>query len=126
MSDARTGTAPGGWPTEIRVAADRHGMTVAFEDIGPVAISAELLRVESPSAEVQGHGASDKRLVAGKRRVRIESVEPVGNYAVRIGFDDGHSTGIYSWPYLRRLGTEGDAMMARYEEALAAKGLGRD
>lgn len=114
------------WPGEIRVAADRRSLTVGFQDGPTVAIPAELLRVESPSAEVQGHGAGSKTLVAGKAGVAIVSVEPVGNYAVRIGFDDGHATGIYTWRYLHRLGTQGDAMLADYAAALAAKGLSRD
>lgn len=114
------------WPAEIRVAADRRSLTVGFQDGPTVAVPAELLRVESPSAEVQGHSAAGKTLVAGKAGVAIVSVEPVGNYAVRIGFDDGHSTGIYTWRYLHRLGTQGDAMLADYTAALAAKGLSRD
>ncbi len=114
------------WPTEIRVAGDRRSLAVGFQD-GPVlSIPAELLRVESPSAEVQGHGAGSKTLVAGKAGVTIVSVEPVGNYAVRIGFDDGHSSGIYTWRYLHKLGTEGEAMLAAYAAELAAKGLSRD
>ena len=114
------------WPAEIRVAKDRRGLTVAFRDGPTVGIPAELLRVESPSAEVQGHSAAGKTLVAGKARVAIASVEPVGNYAVRIGFDDGHSTGIYTWRYLHKLGTQGEAMLADYAAALAAKGLRRE
>ena len=78
------------WPTDIRVSKDRRTLTVGFRDGPTVAIAAELLRVESPSAEVQGHSAAGKTLVAGKADVAIVSVEPVGNYAVRIGFDDGH------------------------------------
>lgn len=114
------------WPTEIRVSADRRSLAVGFRDGPAVSIPAELLRVESPSAEVQGHGAGGKTLVPGKALVAIVSVEPVGNYAVRIGFDDGHSTGIYTWRYLHRLGTEKDRMLGEYAAALAAKGLRRD
>lgn len=113
------------WPAEIRVARDRRSLTVAFRDGPTVAIPAELLRVESPSAEVQGHGAGQKTLVAGKADVAIAAVEPVGNYAIRIGFDDGHSTGIYTWRYLHKLGTEADALLAGYASALADKGLRR-
>jgi len=113
------------WPAEIRIARDRRSLTVAFQDGPTVTIPAELLRVESPSADVQGHGAGDKTLVPGKAGVAITAVEPVGNYAIRIGFDDGHSTGIYSWRYLHRLGMQGETMMAAYTAALAAKGLSR-
>ncbi len=114
------------WPAEIRVAKDRRSLTVVFKDGPTVTIAAELLRVESPSADVQGHGANTKTLVPGKARVAIVSVEPVGNYAVRFGFDDGHSSGIYTWRYLHRLGTQGEQLLADYAAALAAKGLGRD
>lgn len=113
------------WPSEIRVVADRRALRVAFEDRTVLEISAELLRVESPSAEVQGHGAAGKTLVPGKREVAIVSVEPVGNYAVRIGFDDGHATGIYTWRYLHKLGTEGERLMADYQAGLDAQGLSR-
>ena len=112
-------------PTEIRVSADRRTLTVSFEGGETHAIPAELLRVESPSAEVQGHAPSQKVLVAGKREVAIIGVEPVGNYAVRLRFDDLHAPGIYPWGLLRRMGREGEAMMARYEEALAAAGRSR-
>jgi DUF971 family protein len=114
------------WPAEIRVARDRRTLSVGFRDGPTVTIPAELLRVESPSAEVQGHGAGSKTLVPGKAAVQIVSVEPVGNYAVRIGFDDGHSTGIYTWRYLHRLGTQGEQMLADYAAALAEKGLSRE
>lgn len=123
MSDDRFDTPV--WPAEIRIARDRRSLTVGFQDGPTVAIPAELLRVESPSAEVQGHGAGDKTLVPGKAGVTITAVEPVGNYAIRIGFDDGHSTGIYSWRYLHKLGTRADAMLADYAAALAARGLSR-
>ena len=113
------------WPTDIRVSKDRRTLTVGFRDGPTVAIAAELLRVERPSAAGQGHSADGRALVAGKAGVAIVSVEPVGNYAVRIGFDDGHSTGIYTWPYLHKLGVGGEAMLAEYAAALAAKGLSR-
>jgi DUF971 family protein len=111
------------WPTEIRVGSDKRSLTVGFDGGEQVVISAELLRVESPSAEVQGHGAGGKTLVLGKRDVAIASVEPVGNYAVRIGFDDGHATGLYTWRYLYKLGTEGDRLMADYHAAIKGQGL---
>ena len=113
------------WPTEIRLSPDRRILHVAFDDGGRYALSAELLRVESPSAEVQGHAPSQKRLVRGKAQIEILSVEPVGNYAVRIVFDDGHSTGIFSWPYLHKLGREGERIGGDYLKALEAKGLSR-
>lgn len=114
------------WPTEIRVSKDRQGLTVAFNDGAAFVLSAEILRVLSPSAEVQGHGPGQKLTVPGKRNVAIISVQPTGNYAVRIGFDDGHDTGIYTWPYLRKLGEEGESLFADYERELADKGMSRD
>jgi len=114
--------APAPVPNELRVAKDRRSLSVAFDDGQGFQISAELLRVESPSAEVQGHGPGQKQLVLGKEGVAIASMEPNGNYAVRIRFDDGHSTGIYSWRYLRYLGENADALMSRYREAAAAGG----
>lgn len=113
-------------PSELRVSKDRRTLTLGHESGDAGTISAELLRVESPSAEVQGHGAGQKTLVAGKRNVAIQSIETVGNYAVRIGFDDGHSTGIYTWPYLAKLAAEGPAMLDAYEHALTQAGQSRD
>lgn len=112
-------------PTEIRLSKDRRTLTVAWPGES-YAIAAELLRVESPSAEVQGHDPSQKTLVSGKREVEIIGVEPVGNYAVRLRFDDLHSTGIYSWDLLRRFGREGEAMMARYDAAVREAGRSRE
>jgi len=114
------------WPTEIRLAADKRRLTVAYDDGLSCKIPAELARVMSPSAEVQGHSAAERKTVAGKRDVAIRAVEPVGNYAVRLVFDDGHSTGIFTWGYLRKLGTEREALMRAYLDELAAKGLARD
>ncbi|MGO4402858.1 gamma-butyrobetaine hydroxylase-like domain-containing protein [Bosea sp. RAF48] len=114
------------WPTEIRLSKDRRTLHVAFEDGASFALPAELLRVESPSAEVQGHHPSQKTIVAGKAAVEILRVEPVGNYAVRLGFDDMHETGIYAWDYLRELGEQAQEKMKAYEAALAEKGLSRD
>ena len=93
------------WPTELEIAQDGRALTVFFEDGQCVRISAEKLRVESPSAEVQGHGPGQKITVMGKERVQILSLEEVGNYAVKIVFDDGHDTGIYTWDYLYNLGS---------------------
>ena len=112
-------------PTEIRLSKDRRTLTVSW-GAKTHAIPAELLRVESPSAEVQGHDPSQKTLQHGKREVEIIGIEPVGNYAVRLCFDDLHSTGIYSWDLLRRFGREGEAMMASYEAALRAAGRSRE
>lgn len=114
------------WPTEIRLSKDRRTLHVAFEDGASFALSAELLRVESPSAEVQGHHPSQKTIVAGKAEVGIIRVEPVGHYAVKLGFDDMHDTGIYSWDYLRELGEHAPEKMKAYEAALAEKGLSRE
>ena len=112
-------------PTEIRLLKDRRTLRVAFGDES-FEIPAELLRVESPSAEVQGHDPSQKVLVHGKRNVEIIGVEPVGNYAVRLRFDDLHATGIYTWELLARMGRESEAMLARYSADIDAAGLSRD
>jgi len=112
-------------PTEIRLSADKKTLTVHFDDDAHFEVPAELLRVESPSAEVQGHDPSQKNIIPGKRNVEILKIEPVGNYAVRLVFDDMHETGIYSWPILRRLGEQGDDLMQTYLAALAENGLSR-
>ncbi|HWY16813.1 MAG TPA: DUF971 domain-containing protein [Rhizomicrobium sp.] len=114
------------WPTELRVDPGRTTLTVTFDSGEHFALPAEYLRVESPSAEVQGHSAAQKQLVPGKRRVRIESLEPVGNYATRIIFDDGHDTGLYSWDYLHELGCEQNARWAAYLSELRRKGASRE
>ena len=113
-------------PTEIRLNRAEKRLEVDFDDSSRFAFPAELLRVESPSAEVQGHRPEERKTVAGRRHVDIVSVEPVGNYAVRLIFDDGHNTGIYSWAFLYRLGHEQDRRWQGYLEELAAKGLGRE
>ena len=113
------------WPTQIRVAKDRQSLVVTFSDAETFALSAEMLRVLSPSAEVKGHGPGQEVTVPGKRNVAIVSVTPTGNYAIRIGFDDLHDTGIYTWSYLRELGERGGALFAAYEQALADKGMTR-
>ena len=92
------------WPSEIRLASDKHTLHVTFESGESFALTAELLRVESPSAEVQGHGAEQKTTPSGKQNVAISRVEPVGNYAVRLVFDDGHDTGLFSWDILHDYG----------------------
>jgi len=117
---------PAPWPTEIRLRKAEKILEVVFDDGSAFRIPAELLRVESPSAEVQGHSASQKTLVAGRRHVGIMEVEPVGNYAVRLVFDDMHDTGIYTWAYLHHLGTHQDKLFRDYLDALAASGQSRD
>lgn len=119
-------TVTDAWPTEIKVQKDRRALTIAFEDGASFNLPAEYLRVESPSAEVQGHSPADRQLVAGKREVRIDEAIPVGNYAVRLIFDDQHSTGIYTWELLHQLGREQDDRWKRYLQELAAKNLSRD
>lgn len=112
-------------PTELRVSKDRRLLTVTFPGHAAVGLSAELLRVLSPSAEVQGHSPDQRVTVPGKRAVAISRIEPVGNYAVRIGFDDGHDTGIFTWDYLHTLTHESDERWAGYLAELEAKGLSR-
>ena len=114
------------WPVEISLVKDRRALNVTFDDGNSFSLSAELLRVTSPSAEVQGHSESQRKTVGGKRNVTILSVDPVGNYAVRIGFDDMHSTGIYSWAFLRELGLNAERRFQDYLDDLASKGLDRD
>lgn len=114
------------WPTELRVSKDRQRLVVTFNDGQSFELSAEMLRVLSPSAEVQGHGPGQKVTVPGKRNVAIISMIPTGNYAVRIGFDDMHDTGIFTWTYLRELGEKGEELFAAYEEELREKGMSRD
>lgn len=113
------------WPNEIRLAKEGDSLAVAFDDGSRFSLSAEFLRVLSPSAEVKGHGPGQRKTVPGKRDVRIIEVVPIGNYAVRLVFDDLHSTGIYSWAYLHELGREHDALWAGYLAELAQKGLDR-
>lgn len=113
------------WPTELRLAADKRSLVIAFEDGASFSIQAELLRVESPSAEVQGHGPTEKKTIPGKQDVEIIAVEPVGHYAVKLTFDDMHDTGIFGWDYLRELGQEQAARMQSYLDDLSAKGLSR-
>lgn len=114
------------WPSEIRLHDSGARLTIQFDDASNYDYSAEYLRVESPSAEVQGHSPDQKVIVAGRRHVGILRVEPVGNYAVRIVFDDLHDTGIYSWDYLRTLGQEQDSRWATYLAELGARGLSRE
>jgi DUF971 family protein len=114
------------WPTELRLHKDRRALTISFEDGTSVTLPAEYVRVESPSAEVQGHNPNERKTVPGKRNVGIMEVNPVGNYAVRLVFDDMHSTGIYSWDFFQQLGREYDQRWANYLEQLELKKLSRD
>ncbi len=113
-------------PTELRYSRTVRVLHVAFDDGAAFDLPAELLRVESPSAEVQGHGAGGKTLVSGRARVGIAAILPEGNYAVRLVFDDRHDTGIYSWAYLRELGERQGELWDAYLAALAAAGLSRE
>jgi DUF971 family protein len=122
----KSSTAPPAWPVEIRLTADRRLLRVSFDDGQAFDLSAELLRVTSPSAEVQGHSEAERKTVGGKRNVTILSVDPVGNYAVRLEFDDMHTTGIYSWAFLRDLGVNAERRFQDYLDDLGAKGLDRD
>jgi DUF971 family protein len=114
------------WPTELRLHKDRRTLTVSFEGGERFDLAAEYLRVKSPSAEVQGHSAEGRKTVPGKRNVEIIEVLPVGNYAVRLVFDDMHSTGIFGWEYLLDLGRRHDRYWQDYLDELAAKALSRD
>jgi DUF971 family protein len=113
------------WPTELRLRKDRKILTVAFDDGEKFDLPAEYLRVCSPSAEVQGHSPSERRTVAGKQNVEILELHPIGNYAVRLVFDDMHSTGIFSWDYLFELGQNRETYWRDYLDELAAKNLSR-
>ncbi len=121
-----TAKAQAPWPVELRVVRDERRLEIDFDDGSSFDLPAELLRVESPSAEVQGHNPSQKVTVPGKRQVGIVEIEPVGNYAVRIRFDDGHETGIYAWTYLYRLGREKAGIWGAYLKALEEKSLSRE
>ncbi|MFQ5466966.1 MAG: gamma-butyrobetaine hydroxylase-like domain-containing protein [Kiloniellaceae bacterium] len=123
MSDTEQG-APR--PREIRYVSAEKRLEIDFDNGDSFTYPAELLRVESPSAEVQGHGPGQKQLVAGRRHVGILAVEPVGNYAVRIRFDDLHDTGLYSWPYLYHLGVEQAEIWRDYLDEMEAQGLSRE
>jgi DUF971 family protein len=113
------------WPTELRLSKDRQTLIATFDDGESFALAAEYLRVRSPSAEVQGHSPSERRTVAGKQDVRILELHPIGNYAVRLTFDDLHSTGIFSWDYLHELGRNRERYWRDYLAELAEKNLSR-
>jgi len=114
------------WPVELRLKRAEKRLEIRFDDGKEFSLPAEYLRVESPSAEVQGHGPREKIVIAGRAHVGIMELEPVGNYAVRIRFDDLHDTGIFSWEYLYQLGAEQDKRWRAYLAALAMKGLSRE
>jgi DUF971 family protein len=114
------------WPTELRLHKDRKTLSIAFDSGESFDLPAELLRVLSPSAEVQGHSPDERKTVAGKKDVAILEIKPVGNYAVRLSFDDLHSTGIFSWDYLLTLGRDREHKWQDYLDDLAGKGLTRE
>ena len=114
------------WPVELRLKRAQKLLEIAFDDGSRFSLPAEYLRVESPSAEVKGHGPGQKTLVHGRAHVGMIGLDPVGNYAVRITFDDLHDTGIYSWSYLHQLGVEHERRWREYLDALSANGLSRE
>ena len=118
-------TDPETWPTALHVTDQGRTLEVSFGSNKVFSFSAELLRVESPSAEVKGHGPGQEQLVFGKRNVFITGAEPIGNYAIRLKFSDGHSTGIFTWSYLEKLGHENREIWAAYEEKLKKADLSR-
>ena len=114
------------WPTEIRLSPDKTSLKIVFEDGSNYELSAEYLRIESPSAEVQGHSPVEKKTVSGKRKVRILALDTVGNYALKLRFDDGHDTGIYTWRYFYDLGEQFQTKWSDYLERLNSAALQRD
>jgi DUF971 family protein len=125
MSDKHEDVSTQHWPVEIRLKQAEKTLEVDFDDGAKFRYPAELLRVESPSAEVMGHGPGQKTIVPGRRHVGILGLEPVGNYAIRIEFDDGHDTGLFTWTYLQQLGREKDKRWGEYLAELEKKGLSR-
>ena len=114
------------WPEEIRLSKSKDRLFVKFDNGYETTLSAEVLRVESPSAEVQGHGIGQKTTPTGKAKVTISALEPVGNYAIRIRFSDGHDTGLFSWDTLYDYGQRQQQLLADYLDRLAVAGVGRD
>ncbi|OSQ43907.1 gamma-butyrobetaine hydroxylase-like domain-containing protein [Thalassospira sp. MCCC 1A01428] len=123
-----TGNAftPNHIPVEINYLKDDRILEIIWDDDQNTRLSAELLRIESPSAEVQGHHPSEKRIISGRKHVGIINIEPVGQYAIQITFDDLHDSGIYSWHYLRELHENQDKLWQDYEQALKDRGLSRE
>lgn len=113
-------------PAQIRLRRAENVLELSYEDGSVLSLPAEYLRVESPSAEVQGHGPGQEQLVTGKKRVGITGIEPTGNYALRLSFSDGHDTGIFSWDYLQELGREHGIRWRRYLQRLEAAGASRE
>jgi DUF971 family protein len=113
------------WPTELRIRDNGRSFEMQLESGETLLMSAELLRAESPSAEVKGHGPGQETLVWGKRNVLIMKADPVGNYAIRLHFNDGHDTGLFTWRYLAELGRNQIEKMRGYEEKLKAAKLNR-
>jgi DUF971 family protein len=113
------------WPTDLTFNRLDRQLEISFNDGRDFVLPFELLRVESPSAEVQGHGGDQKQIVPGKSLVNVERAKPTGNYAVRLVFDDGHDSGIFSWDYLYELGSNQQAVWASYLAALTNAGLTR-
>jgi DUF971 family protein len=109
------------WPQELRLKQDGGVLRIEFDSGESFELSAEYLRTHSPSAEVKGHGPGQEVLVTGKENVRIRDIEPIGNYAVRLIFDDGHSTGLYTWPYLLKLGREKNVLWSLYQQKVAGR-----
>lgn len=114
------------WPTELRLAESKDTLHVSFDDDSSYDFPAEFLRVQSPSAEVQGHSPDQRVTVPKKKNVKISDLRPVGNYAVKIVFDDGHDTGLFSWSYLHELGSDQTARWLSYLKDLQDKGLSRE
>ncbi len=113
------------WPSELRLKNDGRSLSIAFEDAS-FELSAEYLRVVSPSAEVQGHSAGERKTLGGKREINISRIEPVGHYAAKLVFSDGHDSGLYTWDYLYELGLRHDVKWAAYLADLDRKSLSRD
>lgn len=126
MTDAKEASTSDVWPTELKVADRGRLLKVTFEDGAAFDLPAEYLRVMSPSAEVKGHSRKERKVVGGKRDVAIIGVDPVGTYAVKLGFDDMHATGIYTWAYLHQLGRHHAEKWKTYLAELEARGLSRD
>jgi DUF971 family protein len=129
---SRLGAEPTGsaakqvWPNELVINRAERVLKIAFDDGKSFELPAEYLRVQSPSAEVQGHSEAQRQTIGGKRNVAITGAEPVGNYAVRLQFSDGHDTGLFSWSYLHELGRDQNLRWKKYLQELSDKGLGRD
>lgn len=129
MSEIKRSAAPSAsvpQPTNLTVRNKSRVLEVEFDDGAAFSLPFEYLRVYSPSAEVQGHGPGQETLQTGKRNVAIISLDPVGNYAVKPTFSDGHDTGLFTWDYLYELGAAQDERWARYEQRLAESGVDRD